>query len=82
MNFSPEVLVLYGFFFFCGLFYGWFFRKQITIFRVILILIVTSVIAPVIEFLMIADYMPITVSFVAGFLIHTWKPIYRAVSGN
>jgi len=58
---------------FIGMFFGWFFRKGIRIWGIIAI----GIFSPVLVVIMELDIWPITIAFCAGFLIHTWKPIYR-----
>jgi len=60
---------------FLGLFLGWFFRNGITVWAVIAVVLF----APIFGIMMDLDMLPVTGAFIVGFLIHTWKPIYRKI---
>lgn len=65
--------VFLGFFGFAGLFIGWFFRNGISFWGLLALLICS----PVVAFVSDLNWWPVTLSFIAGLLIHTWKPLYR-----
>ncbi|MGL1959451.1 MAG: hypothetical protein OCD00_19400 [Colwellia sp.] len=58
---------------FLGLFLGWFFRNGITIWAIIALVLF----APIFGIMMDLDMLLVTLAFSVGFLIHTWKPLYR-----
>jgi hypothetical protein len=60
---------------FLGLFLGWFFRNGITVWAVIALILF----APIFGIMMDLDLLLVTGAFILGFLIHTWKPIYRKI---
>ncbi len=62
--------------FFFGLVFGWFCRKG----KIGWMLIGFLAIGQFIEHLIVADYKIATLSFILGFLIHTWKPLYRKMT--
>lgn len=60
---------------FLGLLCGWFFKKL----NPILIILGIIVLIPIANIIMNVDTWYLTLAFVLGFLIHTWKPIYRQI---
>lgn len=60
---------------FLGLFLGWFFRNGITVWAVIALILFV----PIFGIMMDLDMLFVTLAFSVGFLIHTWKPIYRMI---
>ncbi len=72
---STENFIVLGVFAFIGLFLGWFFRNGIGFWSIVAIIIFSPIIVAIADL----DFWPITLSFIAGFLIHTWKPIYRKI---
>jgi len=68
-------MVFLGVFWFVGLFIGWFFRKGISIFGLIVLIGLSPF------FMVVSDinWWPLTAAFVFGLLIHTWKPLYRKI---
>ena len=70
---NTEYMVFLGVVCFIGLFFGWFFRNGITFWAVIAI----GVFSPILVIISNINFWPITLAFIAGFLVHTWKPIYR-----
>jgi hypothetical protein len=73
MEFNSDTAVFLSIFCFAGLFIGWFFRNGISILGII----VLCCLAPIFTIISAIDWWPLTLAFVAGLLIHTWKPLYR-----
>lgn len=72
---NTDTLIFLGFFWFIGLFIGWFFRNGISIIGIIVILFLL----PILTLISDLNWWPLTAAFVVGFLIHTWKPLYKKV---
>jgi len=70
-----DLIIFLGVFWFVGLFIGWFFRNGISFLGIV----VLCCLAPVFIIISNIDWWPLTLSFAAGLLIHTWKPLYRKV---
>ena len=70
---NSDTLVFLGIFWFAGLFIGWFFRNGISLLGIIVLLCLL----PVFTIVSTINWWPLTLSFVVGLLIHTWKPLYR-----
>lgn len=73
---NTESMVFLAVIFFLGLTLGWFFRGPFTMWRTLLAFIAVGVFAPFLEIMIAVDSPYMTVPFVLGFLVHTWKPIY------
>ena len=73
MGFEFQFIAFYLIFGFAGLFLGWFFRNGISILGIIFLCFVY----PIIQILSQINVFQFTICFLAGFLIHTWKPIYH-----
>lgn len=58
---------------FIGLFFGWFFRNGITLWTILAI----CFFSPVVVIISDMNLLPVTLAFTGGFLVHTWKPLYR-----
>lgn len=71
--FNTGNLIVFGIFAFLGICFGWFFKSGNYLFIFIGVLFF----APLLDWLIEVDYWFITIAFVAGFLVHTWKPLAR-----
>ena len=79
-HFNTETFVFLGVVFFLGLTFGWFFRKPMSLFGIVLAFTALVIFAPMLDFMIAADYLPMTLSFILGFLVHTAKPIYTKLT--
>ncbi|MGB0938122.1 MAG: hypothetical protein ACPGTQ_11745 [Colwellia sp.] len=73
MGFEFQYIAFYLIFGFAGLFLGWFFRNGMSILGIIFL----ACVYPIIQVLSTINVLQFTLCFIAGFLIHTWKPIYH-----
>ncbi|OMH28065.1 hypothetical protein BGP75_22115 [Motiliproteus sp. MSK22-1] len=78
-HFNNALLTVMGIFCFFGLTFGWFFRKGLSIWRGVIALFVF---APILGFLVAINFWPLSLAFLAGFLIHAAKPIYYQATGR
>ena len=72
---NSAILIFLGVAWFVGLFIGWFFRKGTSVLGIIVLIVMS----PVFLFISDVDWWPLTLAFVFGLLIHTWKPVYRKI---
>lgn len=66
-----------AFMFFMGLCFGWFFKR----FNVFLIIIGLVIFYPILELLELANHWAVTLPFLLGFLVHTYKPLMQKIRG-
>lgn len=72
MELSSSTFVFLGVFWFIGLFIGWFFRRGISFWGIVVVIVCTPAFNIVIDI----DWWPLTLAFFSGLFIHTWKPLY------
>ncbi|MEC4090916.1 hypothetical protein [Pseudoalteromonas rubra] len=73
VHFTGDLLFYFGLIFACGFVFGWFCRKG----NIFWCLVGLLIFYPVMQFAMVVDTWFITIPFVAGFLVHTGKPLFR-----
>ena len=67
--------IVYGIMAFAGLCFGWFFKKN----NPFMMFIGCWLFAGLLDQMIAVDHVKITLPFIFGFLLQTWKPIYEKI---